>query len=480
MEFSSSWRQGHSPPERFALPESLVAAATGVPPVPIDAVTAERLPALLATLDQRAAAWIGASGFAASAGEIAVIPNLSESEGSIASVLFGLGKGEPTPSLLAGKLPGALPAGIYRLRDGFADPALACLAFALGAYRFSRYRADRSGPRRLVLPPNVDGADISRVADGVTLARDLINTPANDMGPADLAEAARKLAAAYGAKFSEIVGDELLPANFPLIHAVGAAATPERAPRLIDFTWGNPGDRKVTVVGKGVCFDTGGLDIKPSAGMLLMKKDMGGAANALGLAHMIMDAGLKVRLRVLIPAVENAIAGGAFRPGDVFKSRKGLTVEIGNTDAEGRLVLADALALAGEEAPDLLVDLATLTGAARVALGPDVVPIYTHDAALAADLTRHGDAVADPVWRMPLWAPYSPLLDSKVADINNAGQSPHAGSITAALFLSRFVPEGVRWLHADIFAWTPSAKPGKPEGGEAQAIRALYAYLKGA
>jgi leucyl aminopeptidase len=461
------------------LPDSLLPEASGAHAIPVDAITVERLPALLATLDRRVAAWIGASGFAASAGEVTVIPNLSgNGEGSIASVLFGLGKGEDKPSLLAGKLPGALPAGTYRLRNGFADPELASLAFALGAYRFSRYRADRSEPRRLVLPPSVDGVDVARIADGVALARDLINTPANDMGPADLAEAARKLAAAYGAKFTEIVGDGLLPANFPLIYAVGAAATPDRAPRLLDLTWGNPADRKVTIVGKGVCFDTGGLDIKPSAGMLLMKKDMGGAANALGLAHMIMDAGLKLRLRVIIPAVENAIAGAAFRPGDIFKSRKGLTVEIGNTDAEGRLVLADALALAGEETPDLLVDLATLTGAARVALGPDVVPIYAHDDALAADLTRHGDAVADPVWRMPLWAPYGSFLDSKVADINNAGQSPHAGSITAALFLSRFVPDGVRWLHADIFAWTPSAKPGKPEGGEAQAIRALYAYLK--
>jgi leucyl aminopeptidase len=462
------------------LPDNLLAEASGAHVIPVDAVTTERLPALLATLDRRAAAWVGAAGFAASSGEIAVIPTLDGGEGSIASVLFGLGKGESTPSLLAGKLPGVLPPGIYRLRDGFADPALACLAFALGTYRFSRYRAERSGPRQLVLPTGVDAADIVRIADSVTLTRDLVNTPANDMGPADLAKAARELAAAYGARFTEIVGDALLGANFPLIHAVGAAATPDRAPRLIDFTWGDPGDRKVTIVGKGVCFDTGGLDIKPSAGMLLMKKDMGGAANALGLAHMIMDAGLKVRLRVIIPAVENAIAGAAFRPGDVFRSRNGLTVEIGNTDAEGRLVLADALALASEESPDLLVDLATLTGAARVALGPDVVPIYTRDDALAADVTRHGDAVADPVWRMPLWAPYAGLIESKIADLNNAGQSPHAGSITAALFLSRFVPENVRWVHADIFAWTPSAKPGKPEGGEAQAVRALYAYLQGA
>jgi leucyl aminopeptidase len=327
------------------------------------------------------------------------------------------------------------------------------------------------------MPAGIDGGEIARIADGVYLARDLVNTAANDLGPAELAAAAADLARRHGAVFSEIVGDALLADGLPLIHAVGTAAAPERAPRLIDLTWGEEGDPKVTIVGKGVCFDTGGLDIKTSAGMLLMKKDMGGAANALGLAHMIMDAGLRVRLRVLIPAVENAISANAFRPGDVLTSRKGLTIEIGNTDAEGRLVLADALTLAGEEEPALLVDLATLTGAARVALGPDVVPVYTDDDALAADLVRHGAAVADPVWRMPLWRPYASTLDSKVADINNAGQSPYAGSITAALFLARFVPPDTRWLHADIFAWNPTAKPGKPEGGEAQAIRAIYALL---
>ena len=282
----------------------------------------------------------------------------------------------------------------------------------------------------------------------------------------------------HGAVFTEIVGEGLLADGFPLIHAVGAAAAPERAPRLIDLTWGDADDPSITLVGKGVCFDSGGLDIKPASGMLLMKKDMGGAANVLGLAHMIMDAKLPVRLRVLIPAVENAIAGAAFRPGDVFTARNGLTVEIGNTDAEGRLVLADALALASEDEPDLIVDLATLTGAARVALGPEVVPFYTRDDALAASLAAHAAAVADPLWRMPLWAPYRTMLDSKIADINNAGSGGHAGSITAALFLSRFVPETQRWLHGDIFAWTPSAKPGKPEGGEAQLIRALYALLK--
>ena len=327
------------------------------------------------------------------------------------------------------------------------------------------------------MPAGADAARIGRIADGVFLARDLINTAANDLGPAELAEAAEALARRHGAAVSAAAG-EALAAGFPMIHAVGAAAPPAPGPRLVDMVWGDPAHPKVTVVGKGVCFDTGGLDIKPSSGMLLMKKDMGGAANALGLAHMVMDARLPVRLRVLIPAVENAISGVAFRPGDVLRSRKGLTVEIGNTDAEGRLVLADALTLAGEEAPDLLVDLATLTGAARVAVGPDVVPFYTADDALASDLMRLGGEIADPLWRMPLWQPYLAMLDSKVADINNAGSAPYAGSMTAALFLSRFVPDGATWVHGDIFAWTPTAKPGKPEGGEAQMIRALYAFLE--
>ncbi len=295
------------------------------------------------------------------------------------------------------------------------------------------------------------------------------------MDPAELAEAAQSLASRHGAAFNTIVGDDLLKQNFPLIHAVGRAAA--RAPRLIDFTWGDPAAPKITLVGKGVCFDTGGLDIKSDAGMLNMKKDMGGAACMLAAAHMIMDAKLKVRLRVLIPAVENAISGDAFRPLDIYRSRLGLTVEIGNTDAEGRLVLADALALADEEAPELIADMATLTGAARVALGPELPPLFTHDDTLAADLARHGHAERDPMWRLPLWRPYESLLDSKTADINNVG-GPQAGAITAALFLNRFVTAAKAWAHFDIFAWTPSAKPARPDGGECQIARALYALLK--
>ena len=333
------------------MPDCLLPADSAEPAVPVHAVTAADLPELPHTLSVRFAKWAAAAGFAAAAGEVCLVP---DADSSPAAVLFGLGEGTGGPSLLAGALPAKLPAGTYRLASGFADPALASLAWALGAYRFGRYRKDAPARPRLVLPAGVDAADIARIADGVALARDLVNTGPNDLGPAELSEAARDLARRHGAVFSEIVGEGLLADNFPLIHAVGAAATPERAPRLIDLAWGDPEAPSVTLVGKGVCFDSGGLDIKPAAGMLHMKKDMGGAANVLGLAHMIMDARLPVRLRVLIPAVENAIAGAAFRPGDVFTARNGLTVEIGNTDAEGRLVLADALALAerGGARPD--------------------------------------------------------------------------------------------------------------------------------
>ena len=345
----------------------------------------------------------------------------------------------------------------------------------LGTYRFGRYRKADTPAVRLVPPDGIDVADIARMAEAAALARDLINTPSNDMGPEELAQAAQALAARFGASFNCIVGDELVKQNFPLIHAVGMAST--RAPRLIDLSWGDPSHPKVTLVGKGVCFDTGGLDLKPSSGMLIMKKDMGGAANVLALAQMVMDAKLKVRLRVLIPAVENAVAGNAFRPLDIFKSRKGPTVEIGNTDAEGRLVLADALALADEEKPDLLVDLGTLTGAARVALGPDLPPFYTNDETLAESVAAHAKRENDPLWRMPLWPPYDSWLNSKTADINNAPSGGFAGSITCALFLQRFVTDAKSWLHVDIYGWTPSAKPARPEGGECQAARAIYKLL---
>jgi leucyl aminopeptidase len=439
--------------------------------VPVWFVTAATSPKVLAKLPAHARKFAKAAEFLPKAGQHVLLP---AADGRLAGVLFGLeGRDEPKDLFLPGRLAGLLPPGTYRFANTPHDARLAALALALGLYRFARYRKGEDRAVRLDLPKGVDGADFLRIVEGVTLARDLINTPANDLGPADLEQAARSLARRHGAKVNATVGDRLLSANLPLIHAVGRAAA--RSPRLIDLRWGNPKHPKVTLVGKGVCFDTGGLDLKTDTGMLNMKKDMGGAATALALAHMIMSRKLKVRLRVLIPAVENSVSGDAFRPRDIYRSRKGLTVEIGNTDAEGRLILADALALADEEAPALIVDMATLTGAARVALGPDVPPFYTEDDGLAERLARCASAENDPLWRMPLWRPYESMLESKVADINNVGGS-FAGSITAALFLRRFV-RTKSWLHIDLYAWNASAKPGRPEGGECQAARALYALL---
>jgi leucyl aminopeptidase len=415
-------------------------------------------------------AWAQANAFSGEAGRTLMLPGAG---GAVAGALFGIGRGEG--ALALGALAKALPDGDWHFASTPDRPELAALALRLGGYRFTRYGKRHAGNLRFALPAGSDAAHIDRVADGVFLARDLVNTPTNDMGPDALEKAVRELARAHKADVSVIKGDDLLKKNFPMIHAVGRASV--EAPRLIDLTWGPKKAPKVTLVGKGVCFDTGGLDIKPASGMLLMKKDMGGAANVLGLASMIMAAGLKVRLRVLIPAVENSIAGNAFRPGDVLTSRKGLTVEIGNTDAEGRLVLADALALADEEAPQVLVDMATLTGAARVALGPDLPPFYTDDEALASELASASVAVEDPLWRMPLWKPYEAKLASKIADMNNVTTDGFAGSITAALFLKRFVEKTPAWVHLDIFAWNPWERPHGPAGGEAQGIRALEKVL---
>lgn len=447
---------------------------TSASAIPIAFVTKSGWDTLRETLPPMQRQFATASGFAAKPGACLALP---APDGLIAQVLFGLedeGAKSRDP-FRPGALPGLLPAGVYRFANAPHDARLAALAFALGSYRFGRYRKADRPDVRLVPPDGVDVAEITRIADAAMLARDLINTPANDMGPEELAAAAQALAAEFGASFNCIVGDALKAQNFPLIHAVGMASN--RAPRLIDIGWGDPVHPKVTLVGKGVCFDTGGLDLKPSSGMLIMKKDMGGAANVLALARMVMAARLKVRLRVLIPAVENAVSGNAFRPLDIFHSRKGISVEIGNTDAEGRLVLADALALADEEKPDLLIDLGTLTGAARVALGPDLPPFYTNDERLAADVARCAAGENDPLWRMPLWPAYDSWLDSKTADITNAPSGTFAGSITCALFLQRFVEHAGSWLHVDIYAWTPTAKPARPEGGECQAARALYKLL---
>ncbi|MGJ4915745.1 leucyl aminopeptidase family protein [Bradyrhizobium sp. HKCCYLRH2060] len=453
---------------------SMFETASTTSAIPITFVTKASWPGIKESLSAEARNFAEANVYTAKPGSYLALPG---ADGRIAQVLFGIEDDDAKHRDLfrPGALPGLLPAGTYRFANAPHDARLAALAFALGSYRFGRYRKAETPEVRLVPPDGVDAAELSRLADAATLARDLVNTPSNDMGPEELEAAAKQVADRFGAHVTSIVGDDLLQQNHPLIHAVGRAST--RAPRLIELVWGDASHPKVTLVGKGVCFDTGGLDLKPSSSMLLMKKDMGGAANVLALAQMVMDAGLKLHLRVLIPAVENAVAGNAFRPMDVFPSRKGITVEIGNTDAEGRLVLADALALADEDKPDLLIDMGTLTGAARVALGPELPPFYTQDEALAADVARCAAAENDPLWRMPLWAPYDSWLDSKVATINNAPSGGFAGSITCALFLQRFVEHARSWLHLDIFAWTPSAKPGRPEGGECQAARALYKLL---
>ncbi|MEK1852600.1 MAG: leucyl aminopeptidase family protein [Phyllobacterium sp.] len=422
-------------------------------------------------LDSAALAWAKANGFDGQSGRVLIIPG---ENGQISGAVLGTGKDDSR--LVAGKLATCLPNGCWHLACSVNEPDLTALAFLLGGYKFTRYTKKDDVDVTLTLPDGADKTDVKRVAKAVALARDLINTPTNDMGPEALEAAVRKVADEHKASVSVIRGDGLLKKNFPMIHAVGRAGSEE--PRLIDLEWGKKDAPKVTLVGKGVCFDTGGLDIKPSSSMLLMKKDMGGAANVLALASMIMDAKLPVRLRVLIPAVENSISANAFRPSDVLTSRKGLTVEIGNTDAEGRLVLADALALADDEEPEILVDMATLTGAARVALGPDLPPFYSNDDAFAFDVAKASEAVADPLWRMPLWQPYDTKLSSRVADMNNVTTDGFAGSITAALFLQRFVGKAKIWAHFDIFGWNPIEKPHAPIGGEAQGIRALYHLLK--
>ena len=433
--------------------------------------------AVLATLPAEQKAWAEGAGFKAGVGEVLLLPG---PDGQIAAALGGLGgaQDDRRGRFLAAGLRAKLPEGVWRYETSLTGAALheAALAWLLAGYRFDRYATNGAPKAQLVAPDGVDAARLEIIAAGKALARDLINTPASDLGPAELETAARQLAEAQGATISVTTGDALLAENFPMIHTVGRASP--RAPRLIDLRWGEAGPR-LTLVGKGVCFDTGGLNLKPGASMGLMKKDMGGAANVLGLAHMIMASGMAVQLRVLIPAVENAVAGEAFRPGDILASRKGLTVEINNTDAEGRLVLADALALADETPPDLMVSMATLTGAARVAVGPDLAPFYTDHDGDAAALTTASVAVRDPVWRLPFWDPYEEMIEPGIADLDNAPSGGLAGSITAALFLRRFVTETPRYMHFDIYGWTPSAKPGRPKGGAGQGIRALFEALPG-
>jgi leucyl aminopeptidase len=448
------------------------------PEVPIWALTAgTTLADVPLAAEQRA--WAEQLGFRGAAKQTTLIPG---SDGRLAGVLFGLGDGaagEPSgPSdLLLGQLAQMLPDGAYRLALAPHDPALAAIAWGLGTYRFGRYKsANGARSARLRVPAGADRAAAINIVESVRLGRDLINTPASDLGPEEIEAAARNLARLHNANVKVVAGDDLLTQSFPLIHAVGRGST--RVPRLIDMTWGREGAPTVTLVGKGITFDTGGLDIKPAAAMLLMKKDMGGAASVLALGHMIMGQRLDVRLRILIPSAENSISGDAFRPGDVIKSRTGTTVEIGNTDAEGRLVLADAIALADEEAPNSMLVFATLTGAARVALGPDVPALFTNDDAFASAMVTTSAAVGDPVWRMPLWPGYESKLDSAVADLNNVWDAPFAGSITAALFLKRFAKRARRFAHFDIYGWRPAPTALGPKGGEPQAARAVLAVLK--
>jgi leucyl aminopeptidase len=385
---------------------------------------------------------------------------------------------ELSPWCLA-KLGESLPEGTYRLAEGDTGPAM--LGWLLGQHRFTAYKSkqdDERGPRVLLTREAADIERTVRLAEATALVRDLVDTPAADLGPAELETAARDLAKQHGAKVEVTAGDALAQ-GYPMIAAVGQGATREHAPRLIEVHWGNESAPHIAIIGKGVCFDSGGLDIKSAGGMRLMKKDMGGAAHALALAGLIMAERLSVRLQLLIPAVENSVSGAAYRPGDVLNSRKGLKVEIDNTDAEGRLVLGDALARAGEEKPELIIDFATLTGAARVALGPDLPAMFANDDDLADALEGAAKAVVDPIWRMPLWDGYDEMLKSDLADLANAADSPMAGSVTAALFLRRFVPEGIAWAHFDTFAWRPAAKPGRPKGGDALGLRAAFAMLQG-
>jgi leucyl aminopeptidase len=449
----------------------LVTEAEGA--APITPVTADALARREVALDETARRWLDATGFTGAAGKVALIPDAA---GGLARVLVGIAEGDELWGLAA--LPESLPEGRYRLdpEPGAAAATRLALGWALGGYAFTRYKPRKRGLAALLWPGTADRGLIERLAHGIFLARDLINTPAEHMGPRELAGAVEELAARHAAQCRIIAGEALIAENYPLIHAVGRASA--RPPALADLTWGDAGAPRLTLVGKGVCFDSGGLDLKPASGMRLMKKDMGGAATLIGLAHAIMAARLPVRLRLLVPAVENAVSANAFRPLDVIRSRKGVTVEIGNTDAEGRLILADALAEADREEPALLIDMATLTGAARTALGPELPALFSNDETLAADLLAAAETVRDPLWRMPLWQPYRKMLKSRVADLNNVSESAFAGAITAALFLEDFVAKGTPWAHIDSYAWNGTSRPGRPEGGEALGLRALYRLVE--
>jgi leucyl aminopeptidase len=454
------------------LSSSIISSSSNA--TPIHLVSPSHLDALKLELGGRVSAWLETKNFTAKGRQCELI---CDADGKLERVIFGLGKDElERLPMLHASLAQQLPAGDYQLEGEILNAKLAAIAWGLGSYQFNRYKKMRDDLPKLVLPEGLDIAEIEREIKATALVRDLINTPTNDMGPEQLEAAFIGLAEAGGAVYNVIKGDDLLSKNFPMIHAVGRASAD--APRLLELNWGDENHPKLTLVGKGVCFDTGGLNIKTGNFMTLMKKDMGGAAHVMGLAQMIMDAKMPVSLQVLVPAVENAISSNAFRPGDVLQSRKGISVEISNTDAEGRLVLGDALAYGDERNPDMMIDFATLTGAARVALGPDISPFFTNDETLVADVMAASMSEHDPIWQMPLWAPYHKYLKSKVADINHAGATGFAGAVTAALFLDKFVENANSYMHLDVYGWQPDNKPWCSIGGEAFGIRAVFAMLQ--
>jgi leucyl aminopeptidase len=459
--------------EKITMNATSITTTPNAQATPIITITAEVLPQFLQQQSPKVRNWLAVSGFSGKPHTSAIVP---AEDGTAGFVVVGIAK--PDDLYALSHLPFSLPAGAYQLASDAPTPLtdhVAALSWQLGSYQFSRYKKAPKAAATLVFPSAAEIYNANEIYAAVVLARDLVNTPTEDMGPQHLAAIAESLARECGATFRDIVGDALLQENFPAIHAVGRAS--HRPPRLIELCWGDPAHPRIAVVGKGVCFDTGGLNIKGADGMRQMKKDMGGAAHALALARLIMRTKLPVRLQMLIPAVENAIAGNAYRPGEIVPTRAGLQIEIGNTDAEGRVILADALALAAEAKPELIIDFATLTGAARVALGPELPATFANSDEWFQKLNSAAANVQDPIWRMPLWQPYHDMIKSNIGDIINTG-GPQAGAVTAALFLERFIPKGQDWIHIDTFSWNPKSRPGRPEGGEAQSLRAAFEMLK--
>jgi len=439
--------------------------------IPITIIPQMEMKAWIAKQDKHVKNWLQSTQFKMEAGSFSLIP---DETGKLTKVVYCISDIKQFWGV--GSLPLSLPEADYYFELDKHDYEACAIAWGLGAYQFDRYKTPKRNPAKCVFIKNIDADYVENTVASIYSVRDLINTPTDDMGPSELAAATDALAQQYKAKTKHIVGDKLLKNNYPCIYTVGRAS--DDVPRLIDLRWGQKTHPLVVLVGKGVCFDTGGLDLKPASAMLLMKKDMGGAAHVLGLAQMIMSAKLNIQLRVLIPAVENSVAGNAYRPGDIIKSRKGLTIEIGNTDAEGRLVLADALTEAVSESPDLVIDIATLTGAARIALGTELPAVFSNNDNICEEVIKHSYQVQDPIWRLPLFNLYRDSLNSSIADINNSGSDSYGGAITAALFLSEFVPNDIPWLHYDLMAWNLKTRPGRPQGGEAMGLRGLFNYLK--